>query len=211
MGSTRRLWRSRELAETMELIGAEVDRAWSRVCAVRGAEPGSPQELDLARLVADGPDQFEWRVVDAALNRLTCDDCGERLGSGRRGCLPCDRADGFRYAAREVDRPGVPPGNEHAVRVAWAVASHPHRVRPRAVCGMELGLHLLHAGGLPTKEQAHAYRRMINQLSEAEVERVASLEELEALTACHRDRAGPAPGRRLTPRGSGTPPPAGAR
>jgi len=187
MTSTRRRWRSQELAETMELIGAEVDRAWSRVCAVWGVETGSPQESDLARLVAEGPDQFEWRVVDAALDRLTCEGCGERLGAGARGCAPCDLADGFRYAAREVDRPGVPPGNEHAVRVAWAVARHPHRVRPRAVCGMELGLHLLYAGGLPTREQAHGYRHMIDQLTEAEVERVASLEELEALTARHRD------------------------
>ena len=133
----------------MELIGAEVDRAWSRVCAVWGVETGSPQESDLARLVAEGPDQFEWRVVDAALDRLTCEGCGERLGAGARGCAPCDLADGFRYAAREVDRPGVPPGNEHAVRVAWAVAGHPHRVRPRAVCGTELGLHLLYAGVCP--------------------------------------------------------------
>lgn len=167
----------------MAAIAAEADRAWARTLAEWDAEPGTPAEHDLAELVAQDPDRFEWRVVDAALDRLTCPDCAAPLGSGERGCAPCDLADGNRYAAREADRPHVPPRNEHAVRVAWSVARHPHRHPPRAVCGMELGLPEVYAGRLPTTAQAQAYRHMIDRLTDTEVERVASLDELARLAS----------------------------
>ena len=168
-------------ARALADIGAEVERAWSRACAEWEAEPGSTAEADLARLVAEGPDQFDWRVVDAALDRLACPACGWALGSGATGCAPCDSADGYRYAARETDRPGVAPGNEHAVRVGWSVCRHPHRYSPRAVCGWELGLPGIHAGHLPTTAQAQAARALINRLTDAEAERVTSLAEVTAL------------------------------
>ncbi|RKS08840.1 hypothetical protein DFP74_4562 [Nocardiopsis sp. Huas11] len=169
------------MARALAEIAAQVERAWSRTLARFEAEPGSAAGTDLARLVAAEPDQFDWRVVDAALERLSCPACGRALGSGARGCGPCDEADGYRYAARESDRPGVPPGNEHAVRVAWSVSRHPHRHTPRAACGFELGLPVVHAGHLPTTAQAQSYRAMIDRLTETEVERVASLAELAAL------------------------------
>ncbi len=59
-------------------------------------------------------------------------------------------ADGFRFAAREVDRPGVPPGNEHAIRVASAVARTRDRYSPRARVGYELLLPDLIDGALPS-------------------------------------------------------------
>ncbi|MFL1428296.1 MULTISPECIES: hypothetical protein [unclassified Nocardiopsis] len=178
MNVTRTRWRSAALAAAVSAIAAEADRAWDRTLAEWDAAPGTPAEHDLAALVADAPDGFEWRVVDAALDLLTCPACAAPLGSGERGCGPCDLADGNRYAAREADRPGVPPGNEHAVRVAWSVARHPHRHPPRAVCGMELGLPEVYAGRLPTTAQAQAYRRLIDGLTDAEVERVSSLDDL---------------------------------
>jgi hypothetical protein len=164
-------------------IAAPADRAWAGTLAAWDTAPGTPAERDLAALVADAPDGFGWRVVDAALDLLTCPDCAAPLGSGDRGCAPCDLADGNRYAARELDRPGVPPGNEHAVRVAWSVARHPHRHPPRAVCGMELGLPEVYAGRLPTTAQAQAYRHLIDGLTDAEVERVASFDELARLAS----------------------------
>ncbi|MFY7068179.1 hypothetical protein ACOQFV_20170 [Nocardiopsis changdeensis] len=183
MNITRTRWRAPALAETVAAIAAEADRAWERTLAEWGAAPGTPAERDLAALVADAPDRFEWRVVDAALDLLACPDCGAPLGSGERGCGPCDLADGNRYAAREVDRPAVAPRNEHAVRVAWTVARHPHRYGPRAVCGMELSLPEVYAGRMPTTAQAQAYRRLIDGLTDAQVESVASLDELLRLAA----------------------------
>ncbi|WP_304455033.1 hypothetical protein [Nocardiopsis sp. YSL2] len=169
------------LARALARIAAEVELAWSTSCAQWEVEPGGAAEADLARLVAEGPDQFDWRVVDAALERLPCPACGRALGSGEKGCAPCDEANGYRYAARETDRPGVPPGHEHAVRVGWAVCRHPHRYSPRAVCGWELGLPEIHAGHLPTTARAQAARALINHLTDAEVERVTSLEEVADL------------------------------
>ncbi|GAB2486683.1 hypothetical protein [Nocardiopsis aegyptia] len=173
--------RGADVAHALADVAAQVERAWSRTCARWAVAPGGDEETDLARLVAAEPDLFDWRVVDAALQRLDCPECGRALGSGARGCDPCDAADGHRYAAREHDRPGVPPGNEHALRVAWSVSRHPHRHPPRAVCGFELGLPEVHAGRLPTTAQAQAYRAMIDRLTDAEVERVTSLAELAAL------------------------------
>ncbi|KOX15885.1 hypothetical protein [Nocardiopsis sp. NRRL B-16309] len=173
--------RGAEVARALADLTVEVEAAWSRTCARWAVEPGGPQEHDLARLVAEGPDQFDWRVVDAALERLACPECGRALGSGARGCGPCDEADGYRYAARESDRPGAAPGHEHALRVAWSVSRHPHRHAPRAVCGFELALAEIHADRLPTTARAQSYRAMIDRLTDAEVERVASLAELAAL------------------------------
>ncbi|WP_040684238.1 hypothetical protein [Nocardiopsis halotolerans] len=179
---TRRRWRTRELAETMDLIGAETDRAWVQACAEWDAEPGGDREHDLAELVLSDPGQFPWRVVDAAMDRLACPECGRALGSGDLGCGPCDLADGHRYLAREPDRPAVPPGNEHAIRVGSVVVRQWYRYPPRVVCGWELGLPDIHRGLLPTGAQARAARARINRLTEQQVRTVASHEELEALT-----------------------------
>ncbi|MEV4130451.1 hypothetical protein [Nocardia sp. NPDC049707] len=66
-------------------------------------------EHEIARLVVTEPDRHDWRVVDAALDRITCIDCGKQLSRGPMTCSPCNLAHGFRYAAVETDRPGVPP------------------------------------------------------------------------------------------------------
>jgi len=102
------------------------------------------------------------------------------LGSGPSGCRACDQANGFRFAAREIDRPGVPPGNEHAIRVASAVARTRDRYTPRARCGYELALPDLLAGTLPTTAQAQALKAAINQLSDEELETVLTVDDVTA-------------------------------
>ncbi|MCY9783684.1 hypothetical protein KIK06_07235 [Nocardiopsis sp. EMB25] len=181
MDTDRHRWRNEDLARAMNAISTEIEAAWTDLCRTWDVVPGTPEETDLVRLVTETPDQFPWRIVDAALDRRTCPRCARPLGSGERGCDPCDTADGYRYAAREPDRPGVPPGNEHAVRVAWAVSRSPHRHSRRAACGFELGLPLLYAGELPTTEQAQRLRHLVNRLTEDECARVASVDELLAL------------------------------
>jgi hypothetical protein len=64
-------------------------------------------------------------VIDAALDRIICGECGEHLSRGPMTCSPCNLAHGFRYAAVEIDRPGVPQGNEHAIRVNVSVVRRP--------------------------------------------------------------------------------------
>ncbi|WP_440097958.1 hypothetical protein [Streptosporangium sp. H16] len=127
-----------------------------------GVGLSAEEESAIAEMVADEPDRYDWRVVDGALDRLVCPDCGARLGRGPLGCPPCDLADGFRYSAVETDRPGVPPGNEHAIRVGVSVIRAGHRQSPRALLGWRLGLPALLDGFLPTTAEAQAMRARIN-------------------------------------------------
>ncbi|MFV2196461.1 hypothetical protein [Nocardiopsis sp. LOL_012] len=181
MDGDRRNRRGPRLAHTLDLITREIGVAWAHTCAQWQARPGTADEADLADLVAGHPDQFEWRVVEAALARLECPACTRPLGSGKRGCPPCDGADGLRFAARESDRPAVPAGSEHALHVAWAVSRTPHRHSVRAVCGFELALPGLHAGELPTTAQAQRARALINRLTEDQCRHVSSFDDVLAL------------------------------
>ncbi|GHC95501.1 hypothetical protein GCM10010313_00520 [Streptomyces violarus] len=122
---------------------------------------GGEQETALAELVVAEPDRHDWRVVDAALDRLACTDCGDRLGRGPAGCHVCDLAHGFRYAAIETDRPGVPPGNEHAVRVNVSVVRRPQVTSESEVLVRRLLLPLLLVGFLPTTEEAQRMSALV--------------------------------------------------
>ncbi|NKX86040.1 hypothetical protein HGA10_01765 [Nocardia coubleae] len=118
-------------------------------------------ELDVARLIAAEPAQHDWRVVDAALDRITCDECGDRLSRGPLGCSACNLAHGFRYAAIESDRPGVPPGNEHAIRVNVSVVRRPQVTSRQELLARRLLLPTLLVGFLPTTAQAQRISAMI--------------------------------------------------
>ncbi|GAA4598661.1 hypothetical protein GCM10023194_76740 [Planotetraspora phitsanulokensis] len=132
--------------------GGHVPGAGSTGAAGDGRTAGD--ERAVAEMVAEEPDRHDWRVFDAALDRLTCDDCGDRLGRGLAGCPGCDLAHGFRYAAIETDRSGVPPGNEHAIRVNVSVVRRPHGISAPELLGRSLFLPFLLAGALPTTRQA---------------------------------------------------------
>lgn len=143
----------RSLDEVLAAEAAARGRAWD---ALRDELDPSASDADLAALVLDDPAGHVWRVVDAALERSACDTCGATLGSGERGCVPCDLADGARFAGQEPDRPAVPPGNEHAVRVSLTVVRHPHRWPAQAVAANRIYLPLFAAGDLPTKRERYA-------------------------------------------------------
>jgi hypothetical protein len=177
-----RVWRSPELAYTVEKIEAELDEAWAGLLGGQNIAVGSAEETALAWLVVDNPAEHDWRVVDAAIVRLPCTECGAGLTQGSPTCHLCTYYHGVRFAAREVDRPDVPPGNEHALRVAYAVARTRTRYPPRARVGHELALPDLVAGKLPTTEQAQAGKALINKLTPDECDTVVSLAEVEELT-----------------------------
>ncbi|MEV0344207.1 hypothetical protein AB0H88_00475 [Nonomuraea sp. NPDC050680] len=144
----------------MDLI---VESGWR---AFLEGEFGTAEQSDeraIAEMVVDEPDRHLWRVVDAAYDRLTCPECGGRLSRGPAGCGPCDLANGFRYVAIEVDRPGVVPGNEHALRVNVSVVRRPYGISEREVLARRLTLPILLEGRLPTIRQAQAARAMLNK------------------------------------------------
>jgi hypothetical protein len=88
----------------------------------------------------------------------------------------------MRFGAREVDRPNVPAGNEHAIRVAFAVAHTRGRYSPRARVGYELLLPDLLAGTLPSTDQAQAAKALINKLTPQECDEVTSIAGVKDLT-----------------------------
>ncbi|MFJ8916582.1 hypothetical protein [Amycolatopsis sp. NPDC102389] len=170
-------------AEALAAVEASIEDRWRSFLAEYGVAAGSEEETGLAESVVADTSVFEWRVVDAAYDRLTCAGCGSRLGSGPVGCEKCDQADGFRFAAIETDRPATPPGTEHGLRVATAVARARHRYGARARCGFELGLPSLLGGELPGTARAQAYRAAINKLTEEECEWVTSFEEVTRISS----------------------------
>jgi ribosomal protein L40E len=175
------MWRSASLAQAIGQIEAELDRAWAGVLGEFAVGAGSPDEVALGWLVVDDPAEHDWRLVDAALDRLTCTECGSALTKGPVDCRRCSYYDQVRFAAREVDRPAVPPGNEHAIRVSVAVARNRARYAARVRAGYELVLPSLVDGALPSTKQAQAARALINKLTPEECETVASFAEVEEL------------------------------
>jgi hypothetical protein len=175
----RRRWRSEALARVVEEIEAGMDRAWATLLEHRAVQPGSPEETDLAWLVADHPSEHEWRVVDAAIDRLSCPGCEYQLATGPVSCRTCTYYHGLRFAARELDRPHVDAGNEHALRVACVVTRCRTRYSAHARVGYELLLPILLAGTAPTSAQAQADRTLINQLTDEECDQVTSMSDVE--------------------------------
>ncbi|MBB5799893.1 hypothetical protein [Streptomyces caelestis] len=175
-----------------DLVDGLVEEEWaafSRHWDVTGCE----QETALAELVVAEPDRHDWRVVDAALDRLACTDCGDRLGRGPVGCHACLLAHGFRYAAIETDRPGVPPGNEHAVRVNVSVVRRPQGISESEVLVRRLLLPLLLVGFTPTIEEAQRVSALVKASSPTR--RVLVVEQFVARADLSRTRrAGPAAG-----------------
>ncbi|WP_204032442.1 hypothetical protein [Micromonospora qiuiae] len=175
-------WRSLLLAQAIGQIEAELDLAWARLLSDFDVAHGTADETALGWLVVDNPEEHDWRVVDAALDRLSCTECGVTLARGPATCRRCTYHHELRFAARETDRPNVPPGNEHAIRVSFAVARNRTRYSPRARVGYELLLPDLVAGFLPTTKQAQAAKALINKLTPEECDRVTTFDEVEALT-----------------------------
>lgn len=146
-----------------DLVDGLVEGAWTAFLRQWDTVAGGDQERALAEMVAAEPHRHDWRIVDAALDRLGCPDCGGRLARGPAGCPACDLAHGFRYAAVETDRPGVPPGNEHAIRVNVSVVRRPQVTSESEVLVRRLLLPLLLAGFLPTTQEAQRVSALVKK------------------------------------------------
>ncbi|MEV4415339.1 hypothetical protein [Catellatospora sp. NPDC049609] len=139
------------------LVDALLEEGWRDHVTAAFGELSPAEEHEIALMVADEPHRHDWRAYDAALNRLTCAACGSPLGSGPLSCAPCELAHGNRYAAIETDRPGTPPGNEHAIRVNVSVVRKPHMTSAPELLARRLLLPLLLIGHLPTTAEAQRF------------------------------------------------------
>lgn len=174
-------WRSEEVARAVAQVEASLETAWREMLTDLDTGPATVAETELAWMIVEDPAEYDWRVVDAAMTRLTCARCESALGTGPTNCERCSLYHGLRFAAREADRPGVPPGNEHAIRVASVVARTRSRYSPRARVGYELVLPDLLAGALPSVAQAQRAKALINTLTPQECDRVRDLDEVVRL------------------------------
>ncbi|MEU5431208.1 hypothetical protein AB0H73_37155 [Streptomyces olivoreticuli] len=167
-----------DCTECRYLVDGIIETQWARF--LQAWDPDGAQdrreERELAAMVADEPDRHDWRIVDAALDRLECPRCHNPLGRGPVGCGPCDQADGFRYAAIETDRPDVTWGNEHAIRVNVAVVRRPHAVSAPELLGRRMVLPALLIGYMSTTAQAQRLGALVRALppegAVAELERL---------------------------------------
>ena len=66
----RQGWRSPALAVAIHQVETELETAWSALLRDLDVAPGTPDETELCRIVADDPSAYDWRVVDAALARI---------------------------------------------------------------------------------------------------------------------------------------------
>lgn len=143
------------------MVDGLVEEGWRAFLAREFGVLAAEEEREVAAMVIDELDRHLWRVVDAAYDRLACEECGGRLSRGPAGCATCDRAHGYRYAAVEVDRPGVVPGNEHALRVNVSVVRRPYGISEKELLARRLALPILLEGHLPTTAQAQAARAIL--------------------------------------------------
>lgn len=144
-------------ARCAALVDALVGQGWRDFVARDFGTLPPAEQADLARMVAQEPQRHDWRVFDAALDLLTCVECGGKLGGGPPACAACEVAHGYRYAAVETDRPGVPAGNEHAIRVNVSVVRRPQGISAPELLARRLLLPMLLVGHLPTTAQAQRF------------------------------------------------------
>lgn len=156
-----------DCARCRVLVNAILEEEWAAFLGREGFAAGD--EAEVAALVVEEPDRYDWRVVDAALDRVVCAECGGPLSRGPVGCGPCDLANGFRYGAIETDRPGVMPGNEHGVRVAVSLVRRPHWPPERELLGRRLFLPLALVGQLPTTAEGQRNKARFDRMSIAEI------------------------------------------
>ncbi|MFI6505749.1 hypothetical protein [Nonomuraea typhae] len=157
-----------DCARCARIVDDIVESGWREFVSREFGTLNDPDERDVAEMVIDEPNRHLWRVVDAAYDRLTCTECGSRLSRGPAGCAACDLANGFRYVAVEIDRPGVPLYNEHALRVNVSVVRRPYGISWREMVGRRLLLPYLLDGYLPSIKQAQATRALLNDGGTAE-------------------------------------------
>jgi hypothetical protein len=151
-------------AKCVAWIDADIEAGWT--AGMAGFDGPASQ---VAEAVLADPRGTAWRVVDAALRCVECYACGQPSGTGPVQCEPCRLAHENRFYAAEPDRPNVPLGNEHAIRVSTVVARWPQWFPAHMVPLYASTLPLLHAGDLPTTAQAQRIKAWIDKDGDIEV------------------------------------------
>jgi hypothetical protein len=137
---------------------------WAALLAQVGIAPGTEEELALAQRVIDSFGRHPWTVMDMAMRRLTCEECGGELGEGFPDCFECSAAFGASIQAEF----GATP-NEHALHIGRWILRFPHRSSENIVIAWKMSVPRLLTGWLPTTAEA---QRAMDQIKVGEVEAV---------------------------------------
>lgn len=165
-------------ATCLEWVRRDLSKAF---CEWVGAHDLRGPSCDVAELVLDGAPTVPWRVYDHAMSVSRCHDCGQPPSAGPDDCLRCTLLHGNRFAARESDRPDVPAGNEHAIRVATAVVTSPHRFPEHMVPRYSALLPITHSGQMPSGGLARYLDRWLDRGGDLQLlRRLDTVAELEA-------------------------------
>jgi hypothetical protein len=141
--------------EAVEAIWRE---DWLAFLAAEGVQAGTPDETLIAGVVVAEFTRHPWTIVDYALTRLRCEECGSELCGGPIGCATCAHAFGNLWAP-ELEAGATMA--EHAIRVARLVTRHPHRYSAPIATGWRLSLPALLTGDTGSGADA---RRIANWL-----------------------------------------------
>jgi len=149
---------------------AAVERIWiadwsALIESVDGAAVGGESdEPTVAEEVLRRPELYPWTIVDIALTKLRCPDCGRELAGGPPDCSSCRMAfDNLWAYDVEAQYQRRMTRNEHALRVGRHVLRHPERHSEASVFGWRVMFPLLLAGDEPpSTRQAQIIRARIN-------------------------------------------------
>ncbi|MDX1995903.1 MAG: hypothetical protein SF029_26210 [bacterium] len=141
------------------------DADWAALLAEEDITAGSDDELLLAQVVVEEESRHPWTVVDSAMKRLHCPECGGELCGGAVDCEQCKFAFGWLWLYdQEAGRQGQMTLNEHALRVGRYVVRHPHRYSDFVNRGWRSNLPLILTGQLATVDQAQEMARLAREL-----------------------------------------------
>ena len=138
---------------------------WQALLQQENVAMGSADETILAQVVSSEYGRHPWTVMDIAMSRLRCSQCGAELGEAYSDCGECDMAFGSSIAS-EFDA----TANEHALHIGRWVLRYPQRHSKNAVVAWRMSVPRLLTGWLPTTEDAQRIMALIKAGRMPEVE-----------------------------------------
>lgn len=145
---------------------------WRALLEREGVKEGTAEETLLAEVVMAETERHPWTAVNIAMTLLTCQECGQELGSRYQECAACAIAFGSALASEFGAT-----FNDHALHVGRWVLRHRHQHSTNAVTAWSLTVPRVLTGWLPSRKDA---QRMMAAIKDGRVDDVqAELQKLD--------------------------------
>ncbi|MCX6046579.1 MAG: hypothetical protein NT075_15855 [Chloroflexi bacterium] len=154
----------RDCANCHQAIERFWEADWQALLAHEQIVAELADETLLAQVVIAELDDHLWTIVDMAMRRIRCEECGQELGGGPIQCAACQFAFGnLWWHDIDAGRQGVMTHNEHALRVGRYVIRHPHRYSNAIATGWRMNMPRIVTGWLPPGQDARRYATILKQ------------------------------------------------